>query len=198
VITRTKRWVWRICIAAVVVVVVGATLLAGPWSFLLGSVTGSTATTRYAPCLPGREVPVMNSPHISPAGSASVQYNSMPPTSGPHFAFTIATGIYSDPVPDGLTVHAMEHGHVVVQYAPDTPQDSVERLESLAKRYGKDVILAPYPTLDHGIALTAWGRLDLLEHYDEGRVTIFVENLRNRYDHAWTRADDCASPDRAR
>ena len=135
----------------------------------------------------------MDSPHISPAAAGSVPYNSLPPTSGPHYPFTVATGIHTEPVAEGLTVHAMEHGHVVVQYAPTTPRNTVERLERLAKRYGKDVLLAPYPPLPHGVALTAWGRIEVLDELDEDRVVRFVEQLRGRYQHDWTREDDCAA-----
>lgn len=189
--TRRERWAWRIGavgLSSVLVVVMSA----GRFGFLLGSVTGSTTATRAAPCLPGREVEIMDSPHVSQMDLAAVRYNSLPPTSGPHFAFTIATGIYAEPVPEGLTVHAMEHGHVVVQYAPNVPSDTVERLRHLAKRYGKDLVLAPYPKLDHGIALTAWGRIDQLDTYDHARAAVFVERLRNRYVHGWTRTEDCA------
>jgi hypothetical protein len=191
--TRAERLLCRIGAAGIAAIVV-AVLLTGTWNFLLGSVTGSTATTRPAPCLPGREVPVLDSPHIPPAKLASVRYNSIPPTSGPHFAFTLAPGIYTEPVSEGLSVHAMEHGHVVIQYAPGTPRPTVQRLQRLAKRYGRDVILAPYPKLNSGIALTAWGRIDLLDRYDESRTTSFIERLRNRYVHGWTRTIDCPSP----
>jgi hypothetical protein len=188
--TRLEHWTWRITAVGLVSVVVATTLVM-QFGFLFGSVTGSTTATRAAPCLPGREVEIMDSPHVSQTDIASVRYNSLPPTSGPHFAFTITTGIYADPVPEALTVHAMEHGHVVLQYASGTLPDAVERLRRLAKRYSKDVILAPYPKLDNGIALTAWGRIDQLDSYDEPRATAFVERLRNRYVHGWSRAQDC-------
>jgi hypothetical protein len=188
---RVERWSWRAGAVALVAAAVAGTV-AGPGSFLLGSVTGSAATTREAPCLPGREVPVMNSPHVSPAELAGVRHNSFPPTSGPHFGFTVAPGIYRNPVPAGLTVHAMEHGHVVIQYPAGAPPELVRRLEPLAKRYAGDVILAPHPELDRGVALTAWGRIDIIEgEYDQRRAVEFVERLRGRYDHGWTRAADC-------
>ena len=95
-------------------------LQAGPYRFLLGNATGSTAEpAREAPCLPGTAVAIMDSPHIPPSQAERVRYSTTPPTSGPHFAFTVATGVYDRPVAEGLTVHAMEHGHVVIQYAPD-------------------------------------------------------------------------------
>jgi hypothetical protein len=195
--TSTTRWIWRIA-TLVVVAAAGALLLAGPGQFLPGSATGSQADTRSAPCLPGAEVPIIDSPHIPLSAAAEARYNSLPPTSGPHYSFTVATGIYPDPVAEGLTVHAMEHGHVVVQYAADTPAETVGQLERVAKRYGRDVLLAPYPKLDHGIALTAWGRIELLDHFDESRATTFIEQLRGRYQHRWMQADDCVDRPAAR
>lgn len=188
--TSRVRWGWRIATIALALATLAA-LLAGPYSLLLGSVVGSEAAARPAACLPGQEVPVMESPHVSPAAARSVRYNSTPPTSGPHYAFTVAPGRYGEPVADGLTVHALEHGHVVIRYAPGIPPEAVTRLEGLARRYGRDVVLAPYPGLPAGIALTAWGRIDLLEGYDEPRITSFVERLRNRYIHGWRQASDC-------
>jgi hypothetical protein len=133
----------------------------------------------------------MDSPHIAPSAAAAMRYNSSPPTSGPHFAFPIAPGQYNEPVPEGLTVHAMEHGRVIIQYAPDTSADTVQRLAALSLRYGEDVVLAPYRGLSQGIALTAWGRIDLLDSFDEARAERFVVRLRNRYVHGWARAHDC-------
>jgi hypothetical protein len=196
--TTKRRWLWRGTSLAAAAVVL-ALLATGPYQFVFGSVVGSPAARRDSPCLPGRAVEILDSPHISPAQASSVRYDSLPPTSGPHYAFTIATGVYTDPVPDGLTVHALEHGHVAIQYAPGTARDEISALTRLAKRYGADVVLAPYPKLNAGIALTAWGRLDLLDHYDQRRIGSFVERLRGRYVHGWARPDDCpAGTPRAR
>ena len=185
-----RRWPWRLA-SIIGVALLAALLVTGPYRLVFGAVAGSTAARRAAPCLPGRAVDVLDSPHVSPAQAASVRYDSLPPTSGPHYAFTVATGVYTSPVPDGLTVHALEHGHVAIQYAPATPRDEVAALTGIARRYGADVVLAPYPELRHGIALTAWGRIELLDHYDPARVSAFVERLRGRYVHGWTRPRDC-------
>jgi hypothetical protein len=137
-------------------------------------------------------VPILPSPHVSQAAIASARYNSTPPTSGPHFPFVIAPGIYPDPIPDGLALHAMEHGHIVVRYAAGIPGPDLEALQRLAKRYSRDLILAPYPNLSTPIVLTAWARIDRLTKFDESRITTFVQRLRGRYNHGWTRPDDCA------
>ncbi len=187
---QPRRWAWRLGAAALGTAAV-VSALNGPWNFLVGTVTGSRPVSQAAPCLPGAAVPILDSPHVSAAQLPAVRYNSVPPTSGPHFGFTIAPGIYPRPLSTGLTVHAMEHGHIVIQYAPGTDPTTVGQLRRLAKRYPRDVVLAPYPGLGTGIALTAWGRIDLLDRYDEARATRFIEALRDRYVHGWTSPDPC-------
>lgn len=189
-VTRRQRLSWQAATVAILVAVLLA--LRGPYTAMFGNLAGSPAQpARPAPCLPGEAVDIVESPHIVAAEAAPVRYNSTPPTSGPHFAFTVAPGVYDAPVPEGLTVHAMEHGHVVIQYAPAIPHDEVAALIVIAKRFNADVVLAPYPRLERGIALTAWGRIDLLDSYDEKRITDFVRQLRGRYDHGWTHQHDC-------
>jgi hypothetical protein len=189
-----RPWVWRTGFLAAVLLA-GVALLAGPYQSLLGTATGSTAQpARLAPCLPGTAVDIMDSPHIAQSAADTVTYHTTPATSGPHFAFTAATGVYQRPVLQGLTVHALEHGHVAIQYAPGTDQRQVEQLARLARRYPADVILAPNPAIENGIALTAWGQLDHLESYDETRITRFVEALRGRYQHGWISDQDCPEP----
>ncbi|MFI5496819.1 DUF3105 domain-containing protein [Actinoplanes sp. NPDC051859] len=192
--TLKERAAWWLAVLVTAATAATAvTLQSG--SFLIGSVTGSASGTRAAPCLPGREIPVMDSPHIAESQIAAVRYNSVPPTSGPHFSFTVAPGIYPDPVPDGLAVHALEHGHIVIRYGDGTSPQAVDRLRRLSKQYGRDVVLAPYPSMGSVVALTAWGRLaEVPADLDDARereIVDFVEGLRNRYVHTWTRADDC-------
>ena len=185
-----QRWLWRVALVTGLALV-AASVLVGQWAPVRAGFAGSYASSRAAPCLPGRAVSTMDSPHISWRDAGRVRYDSNPPTSGPHFAFTITTGIYPDPVPDGLLVHALEHGHVEILYAPDTPRPTVRDLESIARGHADEVVLAPYPHLPRGIAVTAWGRIETLDTLDAGRIDEFVRALAGRYDHGWTRPDPC-------
>lgn len=187
---QPTRWLWRAALG--VVLAVSLVVIAGPYrARLVGAAVGSRQPeNRPAPCLPGTAVPIMDSPHIDPSEASAVTYNSNPPTSGPHFPFVAAPGIYSEPVADGLTVHALEHGHVVIDYGPDTTAGDLGALVDIAKRHPADVLLRPRPGLT-GVALTAWSRLDHLDTFDRSRVEVFVERLAGRYDHGWTRTDPC-------
>ena len=100
-------------------------------------------------------------------------------------------GTYDSPLPPGEFVHAEEHGHVVIVYAPGTPRATVAGLEQVAKSYPGDVVLTPYGGIPHGIALAAWGRLETLDRTDRARIDAFVVALRGRYDHKWIRSGEC-------
>jgi Protein of unknown function (DUF3105) len=55
------------------------------------------------------------------AGDPGPEYNSNPPTSGPHAPQPAACGIYREPVTDIQQVHTLEHGAIIVQYDPSLP-----------------------------------------------------------------------------
>jgi hypothetical protein len=135
--------------------------------------------------LPGKEVPTLSSPHIPFIGAEHEPYNTVPPTSGPHIPFTIAPGVYREEIAEELQVHALEHGHVLIQYAPGTPADEVKAIEDVARRFPREVVVAPYAKLSGGIALTAWGRIDQLDHVDRHEIDAFVEAFAGRYHHGW-------------
>jgi hypothetical protein len=141
----TRRWLWR-GVAVVAVGVLAASLLNGPIDLIVGTAAGSSGVDAPHPCPRGDTVPILDSPHVSQEKAASVRYNSDPATSGPHFSFSITPGIYADPVPPGLAVHALEHGHVAVLYARNTPDSSVRRLEAIARRYAAHVSWLRIPT----------------------------------------------------
>jgi hypothetical protein len=69
---------------------------------------------------------------------------------------------------------------------------TLERLERFGRRR-TDVVVAPSERVEHGIALTAWQRIEWLPRYDEERIGRFIERLAGRYDHGWvSHAGGCA------
>jgi len=115
-------------------------------------------------------------------------YNSNPPTSGPHTA-AVAPGVYDVPVPKESAVHNMEHGQVVVWYncsAGEQPLDEplcaglrqeLATIVTEANDSGKKVLMTPYPDMDNRIALTAWQFLDVFDEFDAQRVRTFVDTF---------------------
>ena len=126
---------------------------------------------------PGIAMPDLGNLHITYPQTAT--YNSSPPTSGPHYTSLAPWGIHTEPIQNELQVHNLEDGGVMVQYnCPDGCPDLVSRLGEIVSRYDRFVILAPYPDMDARIALTAWGRIDTLEAFNESRIVRFIEAYR--------------------
>lgn len=134
-------------------------------------------------------MPDQGNEHISTLDTPHPPYNSTPPTSGWHIPFIAKWGVHQKPVPLELQVHNLEDGGVIIQYAcPAACPDLVKKLERLAERTMKrpeprfqHLLVAPYPDLAPktqtrpSLALTAWGRIDRLDAYDDGRITRFIE-----------------------
>jgi hypothetical protein len=131
---------------------------------------------------PGRAVPSLGNQHIQPPQTAA--YNSSPPTSGPHYTVIAPWGVHEEPIQNELQVHNLEDGGVMVQYNCQAGcPELADQLAGIVSRYPEQVILAPYPDMDASIALTAWGRIDTLEQFDEKRILRFIEAYRGLDHH---------------
>lgn len=144
---------------------------------------------------PGRPVPVLR---VGPeqAGSAlpgpvppQVAYPSDPPASGPHLPYAAEWGVHGVPVPLPLQVHNLLDGGVALQWdCPRGCPELVERLKAYA-REREQVLVAPYPWMprdgDDGprLAITAWGRIELLDDFDRDRIDAFVDAWGGRDHH---------------
>lgn len=131
---------------------------------------------------PGLAMPDLGNQHIDYPEKAA--YNSYPPTSGPHYETLARWGVHTEPIPNELQVHNLEDGGVMVQYnCPEGCEELVAQLTDIVERYHSNVILAPYPGMESRIALTAWGRIDTFETFDEGRIVKFIEAYRGIDNH---------------
>ncbi|QNE20652.1 DUF3105 domain-containing protein [Kribbella qitaiheensis] len=149
------------------------------------------------PCdqVPGTPQAFEGKEHIAYQGASHAPYKTMPPTSGPHSPRVVTPGIYRDPIPEELQVHILEHGHVLIQYGPDVSKADIERIERIGRQHPRDAVVAPYPPLGHGIAVTGWQRLQRFDTYDETAILDFVTKVANRYNHLWRdKATDCVTP----
>lgn len=87
-------------------------------------------------------------------GSADdVDYQSDPPTSGPHQPGPALEGVVDEPLSRPIQVGVLEGGGVLVQHRPDLSPTDRELLASVA---GSRVVVAPNPGLADPVVATAW------------------------------------------
>lgn len=132
--------------------------------------------------LPGQSVRILSREHFEPGKLPN--YNSNPPTSGLHYAHKLAEwGVHYGPIDEMLQVANLEKGGVILTYRPKgspvLPDVIRDQLEIFVRHLRGEphyckLILARSATLDKKIALTAWGRIDKLESYDEARILRFI------------------------
>ena len=125
----------------------------------------------------GTSVPIVGDTHI-PHGQTFNAYNSIPPTSGPHWPSPIRCGIYDSEVPDELLVHNLEHGNVVISYNLPDLQQTQRLKEVVARLAGLDRwgIVRPYSKIPPGtVAMTAWGVVDTFQGVNEEWIRRFFD-----------------------
>jgi hypothetical protein len=88
-------------------------------------------------------------------------YGTQPPTSGNHWEVPIKFGVYDTPVPDMPTVHALEHGAVIVYVGKDVPAAEREGIGRFWAESPPYVIVMPgrskgFPA--KGVVVTSWQR----------------------------------------
>jgi uncharacterized protein DUF3105 len=144
-------------------------------------------TLQVAEGVPGR--------HSLGPDDTSPQWNTDPPTSGPHFGFdasgnngTAIWGAYEEPVQLARVVHNLEHGGVYIFYGDDVPENVVAQLRSFYDDHERGTVLAPLPRLGDEIALGAWvaegdeenGYLAKCSSFDEEAYSAFFDAFQFR------------------
>lgn len=159
-------------------VVIGTVIILGGGIWFL-STQGAKEQAKISKPLIGEAIAGQGANHV-PEGTKE-DYNTNPPTSGPHYANSQPAGIYDKPVPDGNLIHSMEHGAVILWYKPDIPtSDSVKLKTIFSSTPISKKIMVPRTSLDVPIALTSWGRLLKLETIDETQIKNFMETNEDR------------------
>lgn len=102
------------------------------------------------------------------------RYAVNPPAGGQHLPSAARAGVYAgNRVPDdGLLVHAMEHGYVVLWHRPSTDPAPLERIE---QDNPGDVIVAERGDLPTMVAATAWGHRLLCASVEPAPLARFVD-----------------------
>ena len=98
--------------------------------------------------------------HI-PAESKAPEYETNPPTSGPHVEppFQQADGAYSEMPSEIDIVHSLEHGRLEIQYAPSLPEKAQLELKGLYDTMYGATLLFPNDKMDYEVAASTWTNL---------------------------------------
>ena len=137
---------------------------------------------------PGQEIPIMTSTHIA-VDSDPGEYNSDPPTSGPHYASEAQAGFYdtnSYQYPAGYLIHNLEHGYIIFWYncglLDETAcADLKSQMKSVMDEVNNVKVIAyPWDSLDVPVAMTSWGRLQKMETFNAAQARAFYRSNLNR------------------
>ncbi|HKI54582.1 MAG TPA: DUF3105 domain-containing protein [Anaerolineales bacterium] len=137
----------------------------------------------------GEAIPEMvEVPHILPDTDPG-QYNSDPPTSGPHYAQEAEAGFFDANIytyPAAYLVHNLEHGYVIFWYNCDLLDESAcselkSKIRSVMNELGGTKLIAyPWPSIDVPLVITSWGRLQRFETFDTEKAKAFYNANLNR------------------
>lgn len=167
---RQRRIIYIAAGAAVLIVLVGVgLLLAAPKPVTNTQVAVGACGPIESPADGGRD-------HLLPNQTPS--YTSNPPASGAHNQNPQPRGIYDSPIDVTMEVHSLEHGYVIIHYN-GIPSDQQQQLRDIITRDPFKMILSPYPSMTHGISLTAWDHLQTCAAVDQQAIASFVAQFRN-------------------
>jgi len=136
--------------------------------------------------------PMQGNIHIAHSATSPVAYNSIPPTSGPHYSDIVAWQVYEEPFRYEQLVHNLEDGGVMLYYQCEAAcPERIEQLRTIAQPYidaGRHVavvpneptwILAdestPHQDMSTPIAVVAWRKLLKLDEFDTEKIRQFIE-----------------------
>jgi hypothetical protein len=108
-----------------------------------------------------------------------IQYNTTPPTSGPHYQNFVDPGFSDEPIQPERLVHNLEHGQIVFWYRPNAPQATIDNLRGVVNTDRIALLAAPYEQVEnpHEFVMTAWGASQSCQEVSQA----VVDNFRSRF-----------------
>ncbi len=177
---RKKTNIWYLMASVIIAVLVIAGFVLGSMNFNRSSASAGSANEYVEGVGVQQELmpvgPSGLNEHVSP--SETVEYSTVPPTSGDHWDTPARCGFYEEGLPDERIVHNLEHGIIVVSYNLET-EDEVEELRNamesipLAEIWGLTRFYDPLPV--GTVAAATWGVLDTMQGVDRDRLAKFIE-----------------------
>ncbi|GAC1409333.1 MAG: hypothetical protein NVS1B14_11400 [Vulcanimicrobiaceae bacterium] len=149
-------------------------------------------------CLTPKHFPSEGRAHID--APQSVNYKTDPPTSGAHYngpakrgngqpgppelTAPTSTGVHKTQIPNEVQVHNLEHGHIAIQYQPNSiPPSLIAKLEALANADPTWVLVAPRQNAATKVAFTAWTIKQACDFPNDDIVKVakdFIKRFKNK------------------
>jgi len=108
----------------------------------------------------------------------------LPPTTDRgHIEVSPESHVLREPMRPEVQRHMLEHADgtgppgVIINYNCEDfgcEKGLIEKLEAFAQIYPEFVYVAPFPNMDAKIALTKLNNIEILEEYDESKISIFI------------------------
>ncbi len=195
---RRRNWVVA---AAVGGIALGFIVVAAAFGFVGGDsgtdvpalrtkLEAAGCTFKVAPALEGAH-------SITSPGGTSDEWNTDPPTTGPHYGIAAIFGIYEDEVDIAPLVHDLEHGGIYILYGDEVPDSTVDQLRAFYDDHKTGTVMAPLNRLGDEFALGAWvvdgdtdnGFQATCTSFDEDAVSSFFSSLQFRGPERFDPAD---------
>jgi uncharacterized protein DUF3105 len=113
--------------------------------------------------------------------TSPVKYKTNPPSSGNHYPVPEPDGEYGKAPPVTHLVHDLEHGRIIIQWAPSTPKRRIGQLRGLFDEDPYHLILTPNSThMQYQVAATAWGHIAGCKRFNDKTFDVF-RAFKTRY-----------------
>jgi hypothetical protein len=116
--------------------------------------------------------------HLQAVDQEHIEYNSAPPTSGPHHIYPSRYGFYEETIEPEVLVHNLEHGDIVIYYHPQLGAETMDHLKALSQvtKEGSGVVVVPFPddSWTEEVIATAWTQMMRLPQFDEAKLETFM------------------------
>jgi hypothetical protein len=172
---RKTNWLYLVASALIALLVIGSFAITGTIG-LLGGGRQSGTSDQYVEGIGIQHEIMPTRDHVSEG--QSVEYNSVPPTSGNHWPRWSNCGFFEEEIPDERVVHNLEHSNIVVSYNLTSPEE-VDQLRDVMNDIGLANTLGVtrfYSEILPGtVTLSAWGVSDTMAGIDKDRIVKFFE-----------------------
>lgn len=127
----------------------------------------------------GQVIDIMPAQHIAIRADHE-EYNSNPPTSGPHYVDAPGAGFYKNGLKDEEAVHGLEHGNIWISYTSAIDEETFEQLRTIQKQNLGSVIMSLREENNAPIVLASWGRMLEMQEFDEATINTYIKLHKNQ------------------